>query len=140
MKKPTTPLLIAPNPTRCHRVDGSEKVVGLRRLDCQRYDACLAVAAEGGWRGFHCNGCAAYLSQTPTQRLRDYEATLDMLADTRLLAGLLDAEASGIEDADDDQDHETVDRGVRLLQPRGFAASLDDTGAMPIHSIELTHA
>lgn len=43
---------------RPHKLDEVEQH---RRSDCARSDACLALAAEGNWRGWSCAFCDAYL-------------------------------------------------------------------------------
>ena len=83
---------------------------------------------------------SAYLPQTPTQRLRDHEATLDMLGETRLLAGLRDADAASFDDEDDDEDDDDAAQVRERAPRRGFVASLDDTGSMPIASAARNHA
>jgi hypothetical protein len=100
MTKPTKLLVLtAPKPTACPRIEDPDQVESLRRLDCQRYDDCLDIAIAAGWSGFHCNSCQAYQPLTPSERLRDHEAILDFLGETRLLATLA-------EDPDDPEDAE----------------------------------
>ncbi len=64
-----------------------------------------------------------------------------MLGDTRLLVGLRDADAAGVEDEDEDPDADALVGGIRQPSPRrGFVPSLDDTGAMPIAAASHVHA
>ena len=77
-----------PNPTQAPRIDDPRRSPSERRLDCQGYDGCVDAAVAGGWDGFHCKACQAYLPQTPAQRAKDHYAILEMLVETQLWAGL----------------------------------------------------
>jgi hypothetical protein len=89
MKNTTALIQITPNPTRCHRVDDPDQVAEQRRLDCRSYGACVDVAADADWRGFHCGRCAAYQPQTAAERRRDNLAILDMLAESQVLSDVI---------------------------------------------------
>jgi hypothetical protein len=115
-----------PNPTRCERIVDPDLVDSLRRLDCQHYDDCLEVAADRDWPGFHCNGCGGYTPQTPAQRFRDHRATLEMLADTQLLAGLAAFSAADDPGTDADGDDDPPFTTDCRLRNRSFAPEADD--------------
>jgi hypothetical protein len=91
---------IIPRPTQAERIEDPRLAPSQRRLDCQRYDGCVDAALAGGWRGFHCNACQAYEPLTPTQRLADFYALLELLARTQLLTGLRHHAAFGADDED----------------------------------------
>ena len=50
----TSLTLYLPSPSRCPEGQG------VRRLDCQYYAQCLAVAAQKNWPGFSCQYCKVY--------------------------------------------------------------------------------
>ncbi len=90
---PTTVELqvLAPAPSPAHSLGDPDRCAEARRLGCRAYDRCLTVAADRGWRGFHCRACDAYVPQTPGERYRDLIGLLELLADSQLVAGLADA-------------------------------------------------
>lgn len=57
-------------------IEATEMASHRRHLDCKSYDRCLSHAARMNWRGFSCQGCAAY------------EADPNWLGDTPYLCAL----------------------------------------------------
>jgi hypothetical protein len=106
MPNNTTPTLvhITPRPTASQRIEDPDEVPALRRLGCRSYGACLDVAVENDWSGFHCGACQAYEPQTPQEAERDHVATLNFLAETRLLQQIRFASFGDGAFDDDDQD------------------------------------
>ena len=95
----------APNPTRYAGVADPDRD---RNQACARYEACLGRAAKLNWPSFHCRGCKAFVPKTGAERYREYIATLEMLADTQVLASLADHDGESDEDDDDELEREPV--------------------------------
>ena len=108
--------VLASAPAPAHVLDDPERAAQVRRLDCRGYDACLAVAAERGWRSFHCRACRAYAAQTPGQRHRDMLGMLQLLAEMQLLTATAPA----------------APPAPPRTHAGPFLLDLDDTGALPV--------
>jgi hypothetical protein len=133
-KRKTLPVIAAPNPTRCHRIEDPELAASARHLDCQTYNTCLDLAARKDWRGFHCGGCGAYQAPTPLQRRRDMLGALRLLAETQVMSLLATGET--VVDEEDEEHDDSVEKtpaAPSSAARRGtFLLDDDDTGAIPV--------
>lgn len=68
------------NPVPHCGIDNADEVPSIRNLTCRSYNSCLTDVCDNGWPGFSCQQCVAFESLDENEKIRDHDATLELLA------------------------------------------------------------